>query len=483
MKLSTQILLAFLLILLLSVADSYTNYRLSLKVDLNSKFLSKSEEIIRNSNKTHRAVLEMQSAVRGYLLTSDTTFLQAYYSGLKKVPVFFQQQRILIAESSIQRSILDSIAVLHNGWISYTSELIKARKDNPGLYEQLLENKLRKHVGKNINDSITAKFKRFDKLEYKTRRRHSEMLLHSLQKTRTYSLIFLSLTIFAGICSTAYIVIMINNRINSMVRLADNISKGRFTIVQDSRNDELSHLASSLNIMSGKLQKNIEELENKNAELNKFAYVVSHDLKAPLRGIYNVISWIEEDLSEEVSPALRNYLNIIPKRTQRMEALINGLLEYARITRKTAPELVDTAALVSEITQSIVPREFTLKINDLPEIFTERLKLEQVLSNLISNAVKYSQPDSGYIEISCLETADFYEFSVKDQGIGIDPEYHGKIFEIFQTLREKNEMESTGIGLAIVKKIIDEQGENISVQSKPGEGTAFIFTWRNHKKT
>lgn len=482
MKLSTQILLAFSLILLLSVADSYTNYRLSLKVHLNSEFLSKSENVIRNSNKSHRAILEMQSAVRGFLLTSDRTFLVPYYSGLQKVPRFIKEQHKLVDDNKMQRQILDSITELHDQWLIYTDELIKSRLNNPEHYLLLLDNKLRKHVGKKINDSITAKFKRFDKIEYRTRKHHSEMLLHSLTRTRTYSLIFLSLTIFAGICSTAYIVIMITNRINSMVRLADNISKGRFTVVQDSKNDELSHLASSLNSMSMTLQKNIQELENKNVELNKFAYVVSHDLKAPLRGIYNVITWIEEDLSKEVSPALRNYLNIIPQRTKRMEALINGLLEYARINQKTASELVDTNVMVNEITQSIVPRNFTLKTDELPEIYTERLKLEQVFSNLISNAVKYSKPDSGYIEISCLKIDHVYEFSVKDRGIGIDPEYHGKIFEIFQTLREKNEMESTGVGLAIVKKILDELGENISVQSKLGEGTTFTFTWRNNKE-
>ena len=482
MKLSTQILLAFSLIILLSVADSYTNYRLSVKVQRNSQFLSKSEAVIRNSNKTHRAVLEMQSAVRGFLLSSDTAFLRPYYSGLKNVPRYLKEQHALIDNNKIQRRILDSVSILHKEWLTYTAELISARKENPKLYQSLLDGKLRKHVGKNINDSISVKFKRFDKLEYKTRKHHSEMLLHSLAKTRTYSLIFLSLTVIAGICSTAYIIVMITNRIKSMVNLADWISKGRFTIVRDTKKDELSALSYSLNIMSGKLKKNIHELENKNEELNKFAYVVSHDLKAPLRGIYNVNSWIEEDLSDEISPALRRYLNIIPQRTQRMEALMNGVLDYDRTNPKTAPEEVDTNSLIQEITQSIVPRNFTLKIQKLPKIFTERLKLEQVFFNLISNAVKYASPEKGFIEIGCRQNNHIFEFYVQDNGIGIDPQYHNKIFEIFQTLREKNEIESTGVGLAIVKKILDDRGETISIASHLGEGTVFSFTWRNNKR-
>lgn len=476
MKLSTQILLAFLLVILLSVADSYSNYNLSIKVQRNSQFLSKSEEIIRSSNKAHRAMLEMQSGIRGYLLTNDGSFLDSYYDGLKTVPVLMNQLKTRIGKEPAQLSLLDSISTLHNKWLIRTADIITKQKSNPQYYHIIYDTE-QKHVGKNINDSITKKFRQFDKIEYKTRKHHSDMLLHSLSSTRTFSLIFLSLTIFAGICSTIYIVYTITNRISSMVRLADNISKGIFTIVKDTRHDELSDLSASLNIMSRKLEKNIHDLENKNEELNKFAYVVSHDLKAPIRGIHNVITWIGEDLSDELSPELKKYLQIIPQRTQRMEALINGLLDYARINRKTTMELVDTNALVLEIIQSLVPRNFTVKIENLPEIFTERLKLEQIFVNLISNAVKYAKPEKGFIKITAKKTGDVYEFSVKDNGIGIAKEYHHKIFEIFQTLREKNEVESTGVGLAIVKKIIDEQRQSILVKSELGAGAEFIFTW------
>jgi signal transduction histidine kinase len=128
-----------------------------------------------------------------------------------------------------------------------------------------------------------------------------------------------------------------------------------------------------------------------------------------------------------------------------------------------------------------VPRNFKLEIDDLPDLFTERIKLEQVFANLISNAVKYIPQEDGHIHISCKYFSPIYEFSVKDNGIGIAAEYHKKIFEIFQTLREQNEQESTGVGLAIVKKIIDDQDERIIVKSELGKGAEFIFTWRNNK--
>ncbi len=478
MKLSTQILLAFTVIILLSVAESYTNYMLSQKMQRNSEFLSRSEAIIRNSNKTHKVIIDMQSSFRGYLLTDDKTFLDAYYTGIKSVPKFIGELRSLVKNEPVQRSIVDSIGKIHLEWVDYSSQLINSRRSSSESYQRLFETKLKKQVGKKMNDQIAQKFIRFDRIEYASRKYHRAVLMSSTKTTHTISLIFLTFTILVGIASTAYIVTLISRRIKSMVHLAENISKGQFTVVNDTRNDELTGLSRSLNIMSANLDKNIRELKHRNAELNKFAYVVSHDLKAPLRGIHNVITWIEEDLQKELSPQLKKYLQIIPQRTRRMEALINGLLDYARISRKTSPEPIDINVLVHEIADSIVPRSFTFEVDPLPTLFTERLKLEQIFANLISNAVKYSAEENGRIKITCREFSDHYRFSVKDNGIGIAPEYHNKIFEIFQTLREKDEKESTGVGLAIVKKIIDEHQETITVESAAGQGAEFTFTWK-----
>lgn len=487
MKLSTQILLALSIVILLSIADSYTNYRLSLKVEKNARFLSKSEAVIRTSNKLHKTIIEMQSAFRGYLLTDDTTFLNPYNNGIRVVPNLLAEQKELIKENQLQYSILDSIQAIHGQWIDYANSLIEARKklsesvSAHKTYDNIFENKFKKQVGKNLNNTITAKFQEFDKSEYRIRDMRGRLLSSSITRTHTFSFIFLTLTIIAGITSTIFIVSLISKRIKSMVQLAGNIAKGDFSVINDTRNDELTGLSRSLNIMSARLRKNIQELEKRNAELNKFAYVVSHDLKAPVRGIHNVIKWIEEDLGQELSPEMKKYLEIIPQRTQRMEDLINGLLDYAKISEKSHTEETDTNALVKEISDAIVPRHYKVEIGDLPNLYTERLKLEQVFTNLISNSVKNTPHSNGHIVISGKDIGDSYQFSVKDNGIGIDPIYHEKIFEIFQTLREKNEKESTGVGLAIVKKIIDEQHGTITVNSKAGEGAEFIFTWRKTK--
>jgi signal transduction histidine kinase len=478
MKLSVQILIAFLIILLLSVIDTASNYLLSLKVEKNTEFLNKSQEIIRSSGRLHRGIIEMQSSFRGYLVSHDSITFEGFYSGLTNIPPLFTELRELVQSNKRQISDLDSIALLHKEWILYAEEIIDLA--NNKTRNTLPVEKIKTQLANTIYDDISRKFQEFDKLEYEMRSIHTNNLIYSIQQTHIFSLSFFALTILIGIASTIYIISVISKRISTMVKLAENISKGDFTKIEDDRKDELTSLSASLNIMSENLKKNITELERHNAELDKFAYVVSHDLKAPVRGIHNVVKWIEEDLASELSPQMKQYLDIIPQRTKRMENLINGLLSYARIREKTAPEQTDVTELVNDIVDAIVPRNFKVSIGKMPVIMTERLKLEQVFTNLISNATKYSSGSAPEIQIGCEKLEDLlYEFSVKDNGIGIEPQYHERIFEIFQTLREKDDIESTGIGLSIIKRILDDHNCKIRVVSTLGNGTEFIFTWRS----
>lgn len=480
MRLSTRIVLGFLLVLILSIIDSAFNYILSLKVEQNTQFLIKSQNVIRNSDDLNRTIVSMQSSLRGYLLTRDSAFLQQYIKGRATIPFLFNTEKNLISESKKQLEILDSIASLHSSWVEYANGLIYSRSQSNEPNQQymtLFEQQLKQQVGKKINDQIAIQFRDFDKLEYDIRDARRNSLRASISRTHAFSLTFLVLTIIVGIVTTFYVVSLISKRIKQMVKLADSISKGNFITVKDNEKDELAALSTSLNLMSVNLDTNITELESRNVELDKFAYVVSHDLKAPIRGIHNVIQWIEEDLSDEISPQMKKYLGIITGRTNRMENLINGLLDYARVRKKTAIEYIDLNNLIEEIVEDIVPRNFGVQFQNLPVILGERLKIEQVFTNLVSNAVKYSSEDQGKIIISAKTFEDHYEFSVKDNGIGIEPEFHKKIFEIFQTLREKGENESTGIGLAIVKRIIDDQNGRIWINSQLGAGSEVVFTW------
>ncbi len=167
-------------------------------------------------------------------------------------------------------------------------------------------------------------------------------------------------------------------------------------------------------------------------------------------------------------------------RVKRMENLINGILALARIGRaQQAEEEVDVKLLLQEVIDLVAPpKEFTITLPpNLPVMRTVRVELQQVFSNLISNAVKYHHRPDGRVTIRFHQTPDFYVFSVSDDGPGIEPEYHARIFVIFQTLQERDAIESTGVGLAIVKKIVERQGGSISVNSQPGQGATFTFTW------
>jgi PAS domain S-box-containing protein len=228
------------------------------------------------------------------------------------------------------------------------------------------------------------------------------------------------------------------------------------------------------------LAKTTNVLRKRNQELDQFAYVVSHDLKAPLRAIANLSSWIEEDLSDSMTEDTLHQMNLLRGRVHRMEGLIEGLLQYSRVGRIQVPsEMVKVEKLLAEIIDSLAPPSgFEVKFEPgMPTFVTEKLPLQQVFSNLISNAIKHNRSESGHVKISVKELDEFYEFSVADDGPGIAPQYHDKVFVIFQTLEARDKVENTGIGLSLVKKIVEGQGGTISLESAEGEGATFLFTW------
>jgi PAS domain S-box-containing protein len=221
-------------------------------------------------------------------------------------------------------------------------------------------------------------------------------------------------------------------------------------------------------------------LERRNHELDEFVHVVSHDLKAPLRAISNLSEWIEMDLEGQLSPDNQIQLQLLRTRTQRMATMIDSLLDYSRVGRaEIATETVEVAALLAEVIDTLdPPPSFTIQIAPhMPTLNTKRLLLSQVFANLISNAIKHRDRPEGTLEISVQAEGKFYEFALKDDGPGIASEDRDKIFTIFQTLKQSENNESTGVGLSIVQKIVETEGGRIRLDSQLGEGATFFFTW------
>jgi signal transduction histidine kinase len=249
--------------------------------------------------------------------------------------------------------------------------------------------------------------------------------------------------------------------------------------------EELRALGTAFNAMVRRLSDARAEASRHREEMESFTYVVSHDLKAPLRGVNSLSEWLEEDLAGKLDPKSLEHLRLLRERVGMMNALIDGLLEYSRVGRVTQPELkVQVEDVVSRVLEVLPPRQgIQVKVaHPLPAVYADPMRLAQVFQNLIGNAIQHHPEPEGTVEISCREREDAWEFSIRDDGTGIDPRYHERIFGIFQVLERRPGTESTGIGLALVKKIIEDRGGEIWVESAgiPGEGTTFRFTW--HKK-
>jgi PAS domain S-box-containing protein len=221
-------------------------------------------------------------------------------------------------------------------------------------------------------------------------------------------------------------------------------------------------------------------LEARNEELDAFVFIVSHDLKAPLRAVANLSQWIEEDLEEQLTADTQVQMNLLRSRVNRMSATIDGLLEYARIGRsENEVESVAMERLLAEVLDEVAaPSAFTIDLpDDLPTFLTKRLLLFQILVNLVGNGIKHHYCETGSIRISLEDRGDWYEFAIADDGPGIAPEDQERMFKIFQAVNPQNRSDSTGIGLAIVKKIIEAEGGSIWLKSETGRGTTFYFTW------
>ncbi|MGV3539555.1 MAG: sensor histidine kinase [Rufibacter sp.] len=222
-----------------------------------------------------------------------------------------------------------------------------------------------------------------------------------------------------------------------------------------------------------------QQLEQLQREFDEFAYIVSHDLKAPLRAICNLSGWISEDLGEDLDPGTKHNIALLQNRAERMERMITALLQYSRIGRHDMEvRQVDVAALVDKVASPFIEaNNLELHTSPLPNLTTYQAKLETVFAHLLQNAVQHNQQEKPEVWITATEQNDFILFSVKDNGTGISEDARDKIFKMFFTAQPKDKHESLGTGLTIAKKIVQYVGGTINVESTLGKGTAITFSW------
>ncbi len=222
-----------------------------------------------------------------------------------------------------------------------------------------------------------------------------------------------------------------------------------------------------------------EKCEN---ELKEFVYIVSHDLKAPLRAINQLAGWLAKDHGESLSEEGKELIDLLMGRLDRMNNLMEGILQYSRIGRIREPEReVDINGMIRNVLTTINPPEnIKVESENLPSVIFEPMRIEQVFRQLIENAVRFNDKPEGLISISAIEDTDFVRFTVSDNGPGIPEKDYQKIFQIFQTLSPKDEIDSVGVGLTLIKKIIESKGGSIWVESELGQGAKFHFTTPNN---
>jgi signal transduction histidine kinase len=273
--------------------------------------------------------------------------------------------------------------------------------------------------------------------------------------------------------------------IKLITNTASRISEGDLSQrVNFESTNELGILANSFNKMTDSLvearkrmEHKVEELDRSNESLNKFAYIVSHDLKSPLNSVKGIAELLKMELKDKLSADGQQMLGMLTAKVNGMQELISTLLHYSQIGTEPIKESVELQEIVNMAIENVSPPAH-IKIsieNNLPKLTWDKTSALQVFQNLIGNAVKYMNKPEGFVKIGMTEEAGNYRFYVSDNGPGIDPKHHQKVFEIFQTIHAKNS-DSSGIGLAIVKKVIENAGGKVWIESDQGKGASFIFT-------
>lgn len=253
-------------------------------------------------------------------------------------------------------------------------------------------------------------------------------------------------------------------------------------------NSELANTQRDLVRERGRLADALGDTERSNRLLDEFAHAISHDLKAPLRSVANYARWIEEDIGDVLTGEARGHMDLLRAQVERMRTMINGVLDYARSGRaRTQPEAVNVRELVDEVIALLdPPRSVHIAISDaLPVLVTERAPLRQVFLNLIGNAIKHSRRDDARVEVGVWDAGNAYDFHVRDNGPGVPARAQEKIWALFHTLAPREAgasepTEGTGVGLAIVRKLVEVHGGRAWVDSTAGDGATFHFLWPKH---
>jgi signal transduction histidine kinase len=416
-------------------------------------------------------LLDAETGQRGYLLTMDRAYLLPYQRASSQPDPSAKLLDLVRKNDDIRPVAEHLVRELAAKRAELAETLLLA--DTQGVDQAI--RMLNAGRGAALSNSIRGDLEKIAHATDITRARYTERITHKLVLARA---VVLSGTLLAfALAVGVNLILMRALREREAAQLVVEQQSEQLRLQTETLMRHERQLADQL----ARQQELASALQRSNEELDQFAYATSHDLKAPLRGIMNLATFIEEDLGDHATQEVRQNLGLLRSRARRLESLIEGILAYSRAGRVRATlERVDTRALMREVIELIAPPGGCdiAVVGDMPTIETERVPLQQVFMNLVQNAVKHGCKEGrGRVEVSARAQPGGWLFSVRDFGAGIPAEFHARIFTVFQTLAPRDQVEGTGIGLAVVKKLVETRGGAVHLESAPGAGARFDFTW------
>lgn len=423
-------------------------------------------------------VLSLESNHLAHLLTGDARYEEARVEDAHDLAVATAKVGVATADNPEQRATAGEVERCTRELVAKTEA--DAARAARGLGSEVVA-RLRAEPGSALLEDCRAK------IDLMTAR--EEALLVDRQSAQSARLLATSFVIGVGSLLAAVAGVIVNIAIRRGVeerresqRVIERQAKrlAEYAISLRERSAELSERLAESKSLAERLQAANKSLDKSNRDLDQFVYVASHDLKAPLRGIASLSEWIEEDLASVVTDDAREQLKLLRGRVHRMESLLEGILAYSRAGRdhrnaervlvhELAKEAVELASAPEGVVTIDVPADLAIE--------TERVPLLQVLMNLVSNALKHGASSAPHVRIEAREREGRIAMSVTDDGPGIDPRYHEKIFRMFQRLSSRDKVEGAGIGLAVVKKLVEAHGGSVRVESELGRGATFTVDW------
>jgi signal transduction histidine kinase len=439
-----RMVLGFVLTLMILVALGVYAYSTTQRLIETARLLSHATRVINNAEQLLAITVNLETGQRGFVITGDEDYLAPYDTALKNIEQHVQQLLTVTSEDPVQYERIKRVDLMIGQHIEQSKQVIEARKiDFQSAQALILSGE-----GRVLMDKIRELIREVQTQERQVFRAQNTITGKSLVQ---FQFAFVGL-----IVAPALIILVLFHSINQNLNARNRVES--------------------------QLRKASSEIQYLNKELEAYTYSVSHDLRAPLRSIDGYSQILNEDYANNLDGEGRRIIQVIINNARRMGHLIDDLLDFSRIGRK---EMIKTDFDVQNMVQEVI-RELTeqrnghsvnIKVLPLEPARGDFSMLRQVWVNLISNAIKYSgKKQEAWIEIGSFHEPDKTCYYVKDNGVGFNMEYVDKLFGVFQRLHKSEDFEGTGVGLALVKRIVHRHGGSIWAEAKVNEGATFYFT-------